>query len=207
MSNELERVAPPALPIPNAEYSRMSSENSNNVLRLFFNRFVGLVNDIIAEDTNGGKYLHFPCGDFYSDTDQTAALINTEYLATFNSQHSAMGVSVVSDTQITVEDDGVYQFVFTGQLTSGASPAVGTVVWAKLNGTEVPYSGRQNDISSVNASTIVTLNFFQVLEAGDYIEFAWAVTQTTTFLNATAPTGVFGGIPSASVTCALVSNS
>lgn len=207
MPNELERVAPPALPTADVKYSRMATEGMNNVLRLFFNRFVGMVNDIIDEEGNGGKYLHFPCGDFYSDIDQTAALINTEYIATFNSEHSAMGVTVESDTQITVEDDGVYQFVFTGQLTSGASPAVGTVVWAKLNGTEIPYSGRQNDITTVNANTIVTLNFFQVLSAGDYVEFAWAVSQTSTFLNATAPTGVFGGIPSASVTCALVSNS
>jgi hypothetical protein len=204
MSNDLERVAPPALPIPDAEYSSMSFGNFNNVLRLFFTRFVGMINDIISEDEMGGKYLHFPCGDFYSDIDQTAALVATEYLATFNQEHSAMGISVVSSTQITVENDGIYQFVFTGQLETSNQPATNTVVWAKKNGTEVPYSGRNENVDD---ASVITLNFFQVLETGDYVEFAWAVANTDIHLAATAPTGVFGGIPSASVSCALVSNS
>ena len=204
MSNDLERVAAPALPKAEGEYKILSHEHMNNVLRLFFNRFLGLVNDIISEDDMGGKYLHFPCGDFYSDVDQTAALINTEYLATFNSEHSAMGISVESGTQITVENDGVYQFVFTGQLATSNFPSTNTIVWAKLNGTEIPYSGRNENVDD---ASVITLNFFQVLEVGDYVEFAWAVANTDIHLRATAPTGVFGGIPSASVSCALVSNS
>jgi hypothetical protein len=204
MSNDVERIAPPALPIPDTKYSRMAYEHFNNVLRLFFNRIIGLFNDILDEDGMGGKYLHFPCGDFYSDTDQTAALINTEYIATFNQEHSSEGISVVSSTQITVENDGVYQFVFTGQLATSNQPATNTVVWAKLNGTEVPYSGRNENVDD---ASVITLNFFQVMEIGDYIEFAWAVANTDIHLRATAPTGVFGGIPSAAVTINYVSNS
>ena len=204
MSNDLERVAAPALPIPNEQYSRISSNQMNNVLRLFFNRFLGMFNDLIDEDGNGGKYLHFPYGDFYSDTDQTAASDTTEYIATFNQEHTSNGISVVSSTQITVEDDGVYQFVFTGKLATSNQPRTGTVVWAKKNGTEVAYSGR---LENVDEASVITLNFSQTLSGGDYIEFAWAVAHTDIFLNAVAPVGVFGGIPSAAVIVTLVSNS
>jgi len=204
MSNDLERVAPPALPVPDSQYTRMFFNNTNNVLRLFFNRLTGMINDVIDEDGNGGKYLHFPYGDFYSDTDQTAALINTEYVATFNQEHSSNGISVESSTQITVTADGVYQFVFTGQLATSNQPRTGTVIWAKKNGTEVAYSGRNDNVTG---GTVTTLNFFQVMEIGDYIEFAWAVAHTDIYLNAVAPVGVFGGIPSAAVSVTLVSNS
>jgi hypothetical protein len=39
---ELNRIAPPALPQPTVQYSRQYQDQFNNVLRLYFNRITAL---------------------------------------------------------------------------------------------------------------------------------------------------------------------
>ena len=42
MANEIDNVEPPALPLPTEEYDRPAADQSNNVLRLFFNRLASI---------------------------------------------------------------------------------------------------------------------------------------------------------------------
>ena len=70
MANELERPAPPALPLATETYDRPFMDQNSNVLRLFFTRSINAFDNLVSTD-NGGKFIYSPVGTFYSTQDQT----------------------------------------------------------------------------------------------------------------------------------------
>lgn len=204
MANELNRIEPPALPLAPEEYQRPYTDQSNNILRLFFNRLVGLIREIISTD-DGGKFLYFPRGLFYSTTDQTAAATNTGYPVEFENTYLGNGVSIVDDTEITVSADGVYNFQVTLQLEHNNSSACSLFVWINKNGTDVAYGGHHQSIKG-NDYQVSHWNFSIDLTAGQYIEMYWATDDTDLNLHSEAPTSPHPGIPSAVVAVSFVSN-
>ena len=204
MANELNRVEPPALPFAPEEYDRPYQDQSNNVLRLFFNRLVGMIREVISID-DGGKFLYFPRGLFYSSTDQTAAATGTGYPVEFENTYLGNGVSIVDDTEITVSADGVYNFQVTLQTDHiGGSDATITT-WINKNGTDVPYRGQQQTVKG-NSIHAVFWNFLIDLTAGQYIEMYWATNDTNLSLDTQTATSPHPGIPSAVVAVSFVSN-
>jgi hypothetical protein len=179
-------------------------DQNSNVLRLFFNRLVNSVNTLLSTD-DGGKFLYMPRGLFYSTTDQTAAVINTGYPVEFENTYIGNGVSIVSDTRITVSADGVYNFQVTLQTAHTNSAAVQVWTWINKNGTDVTYGGQQQTIVG-NANQPVYWNFSIDLTAGQYIEMYWATANLALSLDSTAPTSPHPGIPSAIVAVSFVSN-
>jgi hypothetical protein len=204
MANELNRVEPPALPFAPEEYDRPYQDQSNNVLRLFFNRLVGMIREVISID-DGGKFLYFPRGLFYSSTDQTAAATGTGYPVEFENTYLGNGVSIVDDTEITVSADGVYNFQVTLQTDHiGGSDATITT-WINKNGTDLPYGGQQQTVKG-NSIHAVFWNFLIDLTAGQYIEMYWATNDTNLSLDTQTATSPHPGIPSAVVAVSFVSN-
>ena len=57
MPNEIDRVATPALPLAPEGYDLPYMDQNSNVLRLFFNRFVNVVNTLLSTDV-GGRFLY-----------------------------------------------------------------------------------------------------------------------------------------------------
>ena len=204
MANQLNRVEPPAIPLAPEQYDRPYQDQSNNVLRLFFNRLIGLVREIISTE-DGGKFLYMPRGLFYSTTDQTAAAINTGYPVEFENTYIESGISIVDDTKITVSADGIYNFQVTLQTAHTNSSDVQILTWINKNGTDVPYGGQQQTIKG-SANQPVFWNFSIDLTAGQYIEMYWAAGSTSLSLDSTAPTSPHPGIPSAVVAVSFVSN-
>ncbi len=49
---ELQRVAPPNLPLATPEYSKAYQDQLNNVLRLYFNRLQSILGQLVASDTS-----------------------------------------------------------------------------------------------------------------------------------------------------------
>lgn len=204
MANELNRVEPPALPLAPEAYDRPYQDQSNNVLRLFFNRLIGLIREIISTE-DGGKFLYFPRGLFYSTTDQTAAATNTGYPIEFENTYIESGVSIVDDTEITVSDDGVYNFQVTLQAEHNNGSACSLFVWINKNGTDQQYGAHHQAIKG-NDYHVSHWNFSIDLEAGQYIEMYWATDDTDLNLHSEAPTSPHPGIPSAVVAVSFVSN-
>jgi len=205
MANELNRVEPPALPLAPEEYQRPYQDQSNNVLRLFFNRLVGLIREITSTE-DGGKFLYFPRGLFYSTTNQTLAASDTGYPVEFEITYLGNGVSIVDDTEITVSADGVYNFQVSIQLESGNAASKTVWVWINKNGTDVPYGGHEYVIQGSGQKEVVVWNFSIDLEAGQYIEMYWAADDTNVDIHTHAPTSPHPGIPSAVVAVSFVSN-
>jgi len=204
MANDINRIEPPALPLAPQTLTRQFVDQSNNILRLFFNRLISTVNNLLSTD-DGGKVLYMPRGLFYSTTNQTAAAVDTGYPVEFENTYIGNGVSIVSDTRITVTADGIYNFQVTLQTdhTSGSDAIIYT--WINKNGTDVPYGGQEQTVkgSSVHA---IFWNFSIDLTAGQYIEMYWATDDTNLSLDTQTPSSPHPGIPSAIVAVSFVSN-
>lgn len=206
MANELERPAPPALPLAPEVYDRPFMDQNSNVLRLFFTRLINAIDNLVSTD-DGGKFLYMPRGLFYSTVDQTAASANTGYPVEFENTYIGNGISIggTDDTRITATDDGVYNFQVTLQLEHNNSSAATLWTWINKNGTDQPYGGQKNTIKG-NDDIAVHWNFSIDLTAGQYIEMYWATDDTQLNLHTEAATAPHPGLPSAVVAVSFVSN-
>ena len=206
MPNEIDKVATPALPLAPEGYERPYMDQNSNVLRLFFNRFVNVVNTLLSTD-DGGKFLYMPRGLFYSTVDQTAAAINTGYPVEFENTYIGNGISIggTDNTRITASDDGVYNFQVTLQLEHNNSSAATLWTWINKNGTDQPYGGQKNTIKG-NDDIAVHWNFSIDLTAGQYIEMYWATDDVQLNLHTEAATAPHPGLPSTVVAVSFISN-
>ena len=206
MANRIERPQPPALPQAPRAYQLRYVDQFNNVLRLFFRRITGTLDDLLGTD-DGGKFLYMPRGLFYSTTDQTAAATNTGYPVEFENTYIDSGISIggVDNTRITVSAAGIYNFQVTLQTAHTNSSAVQLWTWINKSGTDVPYGGQVQTIKG-NAARALYWNFSIDMLADDYIEMMWAVDDTTATLYTEAATSPHPGIPSAIVAVSFVSN-
>ena len=205
MANEIDNVEPPALPLPTEEYDRPAADQSNNVLRLFFNRLASIVNTLLSTD-DGGKYLYMPRASFYSTVDQTAALVNTGYAVTFNNTNYSSNVTLSNSSRLNVVNSGVYHFDVTLQIEHNNSSETSVTVWEEKNGSAIAYSGHKFDVKG-NDDYVIHWGFTVSLTAGDYIEVYWATGDTQLNLHTEAATSPHPGLPSASVDIQYVSNS
>lgn len=152
---------------------------------------------------NGGNIIYTPrYGSFYSNVDQTNPVANAAIAMTLNNTVTANGVSIVSNSRITISKTGPYNIQFSAQLakTGGGTSVVD--IWLNKNGTPVDWT---NTTTTVTAATPTTAawNFVEnVTVANTYYEIMWSSPDTLVLLDAvganTNPTRP--GIPSVIVT-------
>ena len=192
-TNYIRKVEPPALPQATEEYARSYQDQSNNVLRLFFNRLTASLNAILS--VNGGANIQFPYGAFQSSVDQTA-VVNTATAMTFNVTDYSNAVSVVSSSKITVTTAGIYNLQWSGQFENVDTQLHDASVWIRLNGADVVGSNSlisvPNKHGGVNGHTIAAWNYFVKLQANQYVELWWSTDDTKvslqTYAAGTTPT-------------------
>ena len=204
MANEIQRIEPPALPLATEAYERAFQDQQSNILRLFFNRLIRTLRSLLSTD-DGGKFLYFPRGLFYSTQNQTAALVNTGYAVTYNNTYIGNGVSIENGSEVHVSADGVYNFQLTLSFAHTNSSDVTVWTWINKSGTDVPYGGQKQSIKG-NADRAIYWNFSIDLNADDYIKMYWAVSDTTATLKTEAATSPHPGIPSVVLAVSFVSN-
>jgi hypothetical protein len=128
-------------------------------------------------------------GEFTKTGASTApAAANTSYVITWDNTEIANGVSIVSSSQITVAESGLYQFDVTLQLSSGSSSDKDVRFWFKKNGTNIPNTTRIITVNTNNGYAPVSLADFFSLDAGDYVELWWQSDDTNVAL-VTDPAG------------------
>jgi hypothetical protein len=120
-------------------------------------------------------------GSFFSDVNQTAASTNTAYAMTFDNTPDANGVSIVSNSRITMANVGTYDLQFSAQLYySGGGGAGETVqIWFRINGTDVAASATKVTVKSNNPYAVAAWDYlFTTTAANDYIEIMWSTDNT-----------------------------
>lgn len=140
-------------------------------------------------------------GTFYDTTTQTAAAINTAYGMTFNSTNLSNSVYIGSPTsRVYVAKDGVYDIQFSAQLdnTSGGNHLI--YIWLRINGTDVANSASQVRLKGTDGELVAAWNFVERLQANDYIELMWSVSDTAVQITAQAAAAPVPAIPSVILT-------
>ena len=201
----ISRTPPPALPIPGREIDKNYINSQNNVLRLYFGRISNAINNVTGH--LGGRFLDQANALFYSIVDQTAAATNTGYPVQFENTYLNSGVTINggSNSRITIEHSGIYNFQFTGSVYSVSASPKNVYLWIRRNGTDIGYSTKQYVLSGSGDAVPVSWNFNIDMTAGQYIEIIWATSDTTAVLEAAAPSSPHPGIPSAVMAVSLVS--
>jgi len=137
---------------------------------------------ILVPDSEAAYADSAPYGAFQDSTDQVAANTTTAYPMTFNSTDYSNGVSVVSNSRLTVKSYGIYNIQFSVQLVNTDSSIHDMDIWFRKNGTNVPASNSRysvpNSHGGVDGHTIAALNYYIELNANDYVEIMWATDNT-----------------------------
>jgi hypothetical protein len=137
---------------------------------------------ILVPDSVAAYEDSAPYGAFQDSTDQVAANTTTAYPMTFNTTDYSNGVSVVSNSRMTVKSYGIYNLQFSAQLVNTDSSIHDMDIWFRKNGTNVPASNSRysvpNSHGGVDGHTIAALNYYIELNANDYIEIVWATDNT-----------------------------
>lgn len=136
-------------------------------------------------------------GQFLDTTTQIAAAINTPYAITFNTTEVSNGVFLgTPSSRVTVDTEGVYNFLFSIQLDKVSGGTGIFWVWPRINGVDVPNSNSQVQIQGNNAEQLVTVGYFFELKANDYVEIMYAVNDVSVQVQAFPASGFYPAIPS-----------
>jgi len=205
---QLETPSIPSLGFPPEAYERRHLNENYSSLNGYFRKLTTVLGSLFGP--RGGKFMNNPYGAFQSTADQTAAAANTAYAMTLNTVDYANGVSVASNSRITVADAGIWNLQWSGQFENTDSQDHDARVWLKINGTVVTGStgffAVPSKHGSVNGHTLVGWNYFLSLNANDYVELWWETDSTQVSIQAYAAAGNYPSTASLIATMTFVSN-
>ena len=115
-------------------------------------------------------------GQFYDTTSQSGSA-NTAYTIQLNSTAFASGVSIVSGSRISVENDGTYNLQFSAQLDRVSGSGVKAVtIWLAVTGSNVANTSTNVIMSggAAASATVEAWNYLVPLNAGEYCELMWS---------------------------------
>lgn len=142
-------------------------------------------------------------GAFCDTTEQTASLANTAYSMRLNTTELSNQIYIVSGSQITFLNTGIYDLQFSAQFINNVASAKFADIWLTYTGSNVPNTNTQVLLAGSPAKAVAAWDFmFKVEKPYDYVELKWSTEDTgvkihyaTTGSNPTRP-----AIPSLIVT-------
>ena len=115
-------------------------------------------------------------GAFVSTVNQYVVSTTTAYSMSAATQTSGNGVTVSADTRFVVASAGTYNLQFSSQLESTGGGSTQTMdIWLAINGNNVANSNTQVVGNSNNGRSVAAWNFVEPLNAGDYMELKYRV--------------------------------
>ena len=211
VKQQLETPSLPSLGYPPEVYERRNLNENNGALNNFSRKLTSVLGSLFGP--RGGKFMNNPHGAFQDSTDQTAANTTTAYPVTFNTTDFSNGVTIASNSRITVADSGIWNLQFSIQLKNTTNDGQDVDVWFRKNGTNIANSNSRFHLSQRKSAgdpshLIAAMNFFVSLAANDYVQIMWRPTSTDVSIEhfdaSTSPTRP--AVPSAIVTMSFVSN-
>jgi hypothetical protein len=210
-TQQLENPSIPPLGYPTEVYERRHFNENNGALNTYFRKISSVLGSLIGP--RGGRFMNNPYGAFQDSTDQTAASTTAAYAVTFNTTDFSNGVTIASNSRITVADAGIWNLQFSIQFKNTSNDGQDVDIWFRKNGTNIDNSNSRFHLSQRKSAgdpshLIAAMNFFVSMDSADYIEIMWRTTSTDVslehFSTSTSPTRP--AVPSAIVTMSFVSN-
>jgi len=122
-------------------------------------------------------------GSFYSTADQTNAGATSTNKMTYNVTDIANGVSIVSNSRITIANAGVYDIQFSTQINKSSGGTAVMEIWLQKNGQNVANTSTEVVLQGNNTRIVAAWNLFVNALAGDYYELCWHSSNTGVFIN------------------------
>ena len=148
-----------------------------------------------------------PYGAFQDTTDQTAANTTTAYAVTLDTTDYSNGVYVSNSSRLNVRNYGIYNIQFSFQYKNTTNDAQDVDIWFRKNGTNIDGSNSRFSLPARKSTgdpshLIAAMNYFLEMNAGDYAEIMWRVTDVGVSLEhfPTSTTPDRPSVPSAIVT-------
>ena len=211
VKQQLETPSIPSLGFAPDVYERRHFSENYGALNTYFRKTISVLGALLGPQ--GGKYLNTPHGAFQDSTDQTAANTTTAYAVKFNTTDFANGVTIASDSRITVAVDGIWNLQFSIQFKNTTNDGQDVDIWFRKNGTNIANSNSRFFLparkSSGDPSHLITaMNFFVDMVKDDYVEIMWRVSDVGVSIEhyATSTSPTRPAIPSAIATMSFVSN-
>ena len=147
----------------------------------------GVSGSIVKDDENiyvktdglGWRQIPFnnSYGSFYDTTIQTNPTASTPNKMLFDSTHTSKYVNV-SNGDITVDYEGLYNIQFSAQLDKTDSGTDTIDIWLRYNGVDVDWSNTRITLSGNNAKSVAAWNFYQAMTASSYFNIMWSSADT-----------------------------
>lgn len=186
----------PNLPIAPVEYSQQYIDQFNNALRLYFaqvdNCTQGTIANILSLTTNYGAW--------HDLSTQTATLTTVVYPVQIGGvadyvRNFSIVTGVNGPTQMTAVTAGLYNFQYSIQLSNPTASISNVTIWWRKNGVDLVNTSSTMGVmakhGSINGLSILSMNVFIQLAAGDNVELFWqsdiAGCQILTIPAGTAP--------------------
>jgi hypothetical protein len=211
VKQQLESPSIPSLGYPPEGYERRHFNENYSALNNFSRKLTSVLGSLFGP--KGGRFMNNPYGAFQDLTDQTAANTTTAYAVTFNTTDFSNGVTIASGSRLTVADSGIWNCQFSIQMKNTTNDTQDAEIWFRKNGTNIDNSNSRFNLSPRKSSgdpshTVAALNFFVSMNASDYLEIMWRVSDVGVSIEhyaaGTSPTRP--ATPSAIVTMSFVSN-
>jgi hypothetical protein len=122
-------------------------------------------------------------GSFYSTVDQTNAGASVANKMTYNVTDLSNGVSIVSNSRITIANSGNYNIQFSSQFDKTDSGDDTVQIWLQKNGSNIANTNTEMTLTGNNGKHVAAWNFFVNAAAGDYFEICWHSIDTAVFIN------------------------
>jgi hypothetical protein len=166
---------------------------------------ISVTNGIIS--TTGLPSINY--GFFYDTQNQNNPVANGVNIVQFDTVGSSNQVNVVGNTSITVTNAGTYNALFTVALLKSTTGSRSTAsIWMRYNGSDIPWSRQDTDVSNQTSLIIVTGAETIPMAAGSNIQMCWSSADTSVrlaYAPAESNTIIRPAIPSSKITLTRIS--
>ena len=159
----------------------------------------GLKGDTGATGAVGGFGSY---GSWYDTQTQIVTTVSTGEPVKIRQEDIVSGFTRTNNSRITATNAGIYNLAFSFQFHNEGGGGNGQTVeiWLTKNGQAVADSNTRIAVNTNSPYVVAAWNFFQQMNAGDYLEIYWATDNKNVVMKTN--TGAMGGpsIPSAIIT-------
>lgn len=141
-----------------------------------------------------------PYGAFQDTTDQSATTTASEFLTAFGTTDYANGIYISNSSKVNVRNYGIYAVQYSLQFKNTSNDGQDIDIWFKKNGTNIVGSNSKFHIPARKSSTdpshlIAVSTFMFELQANDYIEVAFRVSDILVVMEHFAAVSASGTTP------------
>lgn len=141
-----------------------------------------------------------PYGAFSDNTDQAATTISASYPMKYNTTDYSNGVYVSNDSRINFRNYGIYAVQYSAQFKNSTNDGQDIDIWFRKNGTDITSSNSKFHIparksSGADSHLIAVSTFMFELQANDYVEVVFRVSDIGVTMEHFAAVSAGGSTP------------